>query len=438
MGPVPVEDFEAKLAALTSEKAPKEVVSAQCKACRKVFHSQSLYEQHLLSKKHRQTVSKQEKQSGQVEHPVTAPEVVEIVELEEEEEEEEAEEDLEAFEVVSESGSEQEDEATDMEVCMCPSPLMHAFAHAYIHIQYRSTHMSVNHFQMGQKTAAPTPNFLAATLLTSFFPPSVHTYQANIHHMLLRHGFFIPDAEYLVDPAGLLEYCGAKVVKEGHICLYCNGKGKQFHSWRAVQQHMSDRAHCKLLYEDGEDLDEFEAFYDFSSTIEVLEEEEGIGGEDMEVEDGEVKSDEEEDAEVTRQLELTDLDELVVDGKTIGHRQWNRFYRQRVKGPEAESVLAVRSCHSPANLICSGTFTNTRSHTGLPQIILPPTFNLCQTISQKGNSAEDAFLLPFKRGGKSLVSSLSTFLFSSSLNFPIEDMYHSLPPLPPCKSPTLG
>lgn len=41
--------------------------------------------------------------------------------------------------------------------------------------------------------------------------------------------------EYLTDAEGLLGYVEEKI-KLGHICLYCNGKGKSFHTYRALQQ----------------------------------------------------------------------------------------------------------------------------------------------------------------------------------------------------------
>lgn len=56
--------------------------------------------------------------------------------------------------------------------------------------------------------------------------------------------FFIPDVEYLKDPQGLVAYVEAKV-KLGHICPYCNGKGKTFHTYRALQQV------CKAEKENG-------------------------------------------------------------------------------------------------------------------------------------------------------------------------------------------
>ena len=48
---------------------------------------------------------------------------------------------------------------------------------------------------------------------------------SNLAHMLKDHGFFVPDIEYLIDIDGLLKYLGAKI-SLGHICLYCNGRGK--------------------------------------------------------------------------------------------------------------------------------------------------------------------------------------------------------------------
>lgn len=53
--------------------------------------------------------------------------------------------------------------------------------------------------------------------------------------ILAAHRFFIPDVEYLVDPEGLVGYVEEKV-KLGNICIYCNGKGKTFHTCRSLQQ----------------------------------------------------------------------------------------------------------------------------------------------------------------------------------------------------------
>ena len=49
---------------------------------------------------------------------------------------------------------------------------------------------------------------------------------------------------------------------EGYICLWCNEKGKGFNSTKAVQQHMVDKGHCKMLF-DGDAVFEYSDFYDY-------------------------------------------------------------------------------------------------------------------------------------------------------------------------------
>ena len=88
-------------------------------------------------------------------------------------------------------------------------------------------------------------------------------------HMMNAHSFFIPDIEFLVDLKGLIEYLGEKI-SVANVCIYCNGKGRGFHSIEAVRDHMVGKGHCKILYEDDADLEVAE-FYDFSDTWEDLE-----------------------------------------------------------------------------------------------------------------------------------------------------------------------
>lgn len=102
---------------------------------------------------------------------------------------------------------------------------------------------------------------------------------------------------------------------------------------------MIDRSHCKLLYEEGEDLHEYEAFYDFSSTY-TEGEKRGLVERCAE----EAGDTDEESVELSRKMTVNDLGELVLlDGRTVGNRQWNRYYRQRLKTPdESEFALAQR------------------------------------------------------------------------------------------------
>lgn len=102
----------------------------------------------------------------------------------------------------------------------------------------------------------------------------------NLHHMTEAHTFFIPDVEYCVDIEGLLRYLGEKITQgksvvsvfsiltifyAGYMCLWCNDKGKTFHSADAARKHMLDKGHCKMLHE-GLALAEYADFYDYSSS----------------------------------------------------------------------------------------------------------------------------------------------------------------------------
>jgi pre-60S factor REI1 len=93
--------------------------------------------------------------------------------------------------------------------------------------------------------------------------------EANLVYMHKNFGFFLPDAEYLTDPEGMLEWCSKKV-KHGRLCLCC---GRMFKGYQACQQHMIDSSHCKLAYDDDEDLEEFEDFYDYSPGWDEFEDE---------------------------------------------------------------------------------------------------------------------------------------------------------------------
>jgi pre-60S factor REI1 len=60
---------------------------------------------------------------------------------------------------------------------------------------------------------------------------------ANLKHMQISHGFFLPDPDYLKDTTGFLHHLTNKLVQE-HLCLYCNGRGKDYRSLEAVRAHM--------------------------------------------------------------------------------------------------------------------------------------------------------------------------------------------------------
>jgi pre-60S factor REI1 len=152
------------------------------------------------------------------------------------------------------------------------------------------------------------------------------TMEDNLEHMAQSHSFFIPDLDYLVDLPGLLTYLGEKV-SVGNACLWCYSPYHDDHtelttkglfaSLNDVRRHMVDRGHCKILYEDGADL-EISDFYDFSSTYpsQTGEASEGAGSEELV-------------SELMVDHESSQL--ILPSGKALGHRDYRRYYRQNIR-----------------------------------------------------------------------------------------------------------
>lgn len=91
---------------------------------------------------------------------------------------------------------------------------------------------------------------------------------------------------------------------------------------------MMDRSHCKLLYDEDEDMHEYESFYDFSASYTDVEKRhlEAVNDVDVDGDGDDVgEGSDDETVEVARKLGVTDLGELVLlDGKTVGNRKWSR------------------------------------------------------------------------------------------------------------------
>ncbi|XP_022906749.2 cytoplasmic 60S subunit biogenesis factor ZNF622-like [Onthophagus taurus] len=140
-----------------------------------------------------------------------------------------------------------------------------------------------------------------------------------IKHMTQEHGFFIPDIEFCIDIKGLLLYLGEKI-NSGFICLWCNEKGKTFHTSDAAKKHMIDKGHCKMLHE-GETLAEYADFYDYSSSYPDQEENDS-------------------NSEVSiPELDDSDFQLVLPSGAVIGHRSLMRYYRQSIN-PNRAVVVA--------------------------------------------------------------------------------------------------
>ena len=113
---------------------------------------------------------------------------------------------------------------------------------------------------------------------------------------------------------------------------------------------MADRAHCKLLYDEDEDMHEYEPLHDFSVSYgdaqggdllrddqdAVAAEEAGVGAEADETPEGD-------GVEPCRALGMTDIGELVLfDGKTVENRKWNRYYKQGLRTVDARKVAVAQ------------------------------------------------------------------------------------------------
>lgn len=160
------------------------------------------------------------------------------------------------------------------------------------------------------------------------------TIQNCIVHMHKKHGFFIPDIEYLKDPKGLLTYLGLKV-KRDLLCLYCNERCHPFSSLEAVRKHMEAKGHCKVRYGDGGDDEEveLEEFYDYSSSYmdedgKQLVAMNNDGANSVELGSG------------GSEIVIRSRTQNGVSSKTLGSREFLRYYKQKPR-PAPANGLAI-------------------------------------------------------------------------------------------------
>lgn len=212
------------------------------------------------------------------------------------------------------------------------------------------------------------------------------TLEANVEYMQMKYGFFLPDKDCLVDLEGLLGYCHEKI-KLGHYCLYCE---KVFPTWQGCQQHMINKEHCKVRYEEGF-WDELDPFYDFrkhnnefmrndhdngvmsdASSMDV-----DVHNGDSEEEDGweDISDDDDNDdqskeiyegyeREIARfGLNVTALGELIFpDGRVVGHRALRRYYKQRLRPPTSNKPSVVAAQKAAGERVYEGRVVNIHQH----------------------------------------------------------------------------
>ena len=167
--------------------------------------------------------------------------------------------------------------------------------------------------------------------------------EANLEYMLKRFGFFLPDADYLEDPEGLLKYLGWKVAV-AHLPLYKSGLDegdvKTFRSKRATQQHMVDSCRCTMLFDDNED--EYEEYYDYSKQAEG----EGASGGAQSAPEGSqlvvLGGDRPPVVFHEGSGELT----LARSGKILGSRSMRQLYRQKHRPEDTRDAVRINEWHS--------------------------------------------------------------------------------------------
>ncbi|KAI9463760.1 C2H2 type zinc-finger-domain-containing protein [Boletus coccyginus] len=191
-----------------------------------------------------------------------------------------------------------------------------------------------------QPAPAPAPGVDDPQLSCLFCTATSPSLPDNLSHMSSAHSFFIPDADYLVDIAGLINHLAEKIAV-GNVCIYCNGKGRELHTLDAVRKHMLDKGHCKIAYDTEIDKLDISDYYDFTPSYPPQSSAEKKSADDGEWED----VDEDVDQDVgdfsdgsdhlpDNQLAYGDTEyELVLpSGARIGHRSMMRYYAQSFHG----------------------------------------------------------------------------------------------------------
>lgn len=296
LSPITLSDFESKMKQHEQEmkvlsgkvKAP----TGYCVCCRKSFTTAKAYENHLNSKKHKDTEIQFEKRENRLEIQNNRLNRTPSETQNEDQDDVDDDEDFEDVEEVDSDEWEEENlvggESIPDHVCL-------------------------------------------------FCPNEAKDLEKNLIHMGEVHSFFVPDVDYLVDLEGLMAYLGSKV-GQGFLCLWCNTRSKQFQYLAAVQKHMRDKGHCKILNE-GNALLEFAKFYDYSRSY--PEDASGHGGATPMDQDG-----------ADQEVDLNALDDsgyelTLPSGAKIGHRSLMRYYKQSLN-PDRQ--VAVRK---PANGLLS-------------------------------------------------------------------------------------
>ncbi|GFN80466.1 Zinc finger protein 622-like [Plakobranchus ocellatus] len=273
LSPITLEQFEERRKLQEKENqnsAHSEDVCLLCKPCNKAFSSSNAYNDHIQSKKHKDVLSgahkkrqKKKKKQNDVQRARLGRNV-----------------------------SSSESSATQKNATEEDEEYMDDDSEAESYDSYDENMIGIEE-----------------CLFCSFISKSL---EDNVKHMTTNHGFFLPDAEFIIDLEGLITYLGEKV-GAGRMCLWCDEKGKRFHNTKDAQRHMIDKGHCKMLHE-GDVVFEYADFYDYTPSYPDGEEP-GVNPDDI-VNPSELESD---------GFTLT-----LPSGATVGHRSLMHFYQQNL------------------------------------------------------------------------------------------------------------
>lgn len=276
--PVSAEEFQKKvIAQRNKDDKEKEEETMSCKICRKNFNTRNQYENHLLSKKHKEKYIKQNIPS----------------------------------EIVNEDLSDD----GPSESSIIKKNINEEISKKYLkeHVEENSDIESIDSDEWLEDIENPVTN--NNCLFSSHHSRSL---VKNLKHMTIAHSFFIPDPEYCTDIKGLLEYLGEKIII-GYMCIWCNNSGRCFQSAEAARAHMIDKGHCKMLHE-GDSLVEYAKYYDYSSSYPDAE----SNDPDAEIE--------------IPELDDSDYQLILPSGNIIGHRSLLRYYKQNLNPNRALAV----------------------------------------------------------------------------------------------------
>lgn len=182
----------------------------------------------------------------------------------------------------------------------------------------------------------------------------VETLSANVTHMVKSHSLFLPEQDYLVDLRGLVEYLQTKI-SVGNFCLACN---KGFRNIEACRAHMASMSHRRIAYGTDDEQMELSDFYDFSASWEGIpdgdewEDSSDLDADDDDDDNAEIVSDDDDDGTVYSTdlptAHVADADDFALklpSGAVAGHRSLARYYRQNLHGRDPHAANGGSAVH---------------------------------------------------------------------------------------------